>query len=568
MRNVLFGLVTFTLASIPAFGQQAPARPKLAVLVVFDQMRGDYLERWRELFVPDGFRRLQTEGAWFSNCHYPYAMTATGPGHASILSGCSGETHGIVANNWYDRKEAGPVYCASFPRYERVPPLPQVTEPETKAADKKSDEEKTPKGFGAPVRMLAPTLGDVVKEATHGQGKVFGLSLKDRSAILPAGKHPNGCYWFDRGRFCTSTYYGERLPRWVAQFNDEHSFDRWYGKTWDRLRADVDYSQYSGPDQMPGEGKGANQGITFPHPMGTAKKLGSEYYSALANSPFGNELLLELAFHAIEAEKLGQRDAIDLLTVSFSSNDLIGHCWGPDSQEVMDVTLRSDLLMRDLLKFLDAKVGKGRYVLAVTADHGVCPVPEVAKIHGLPGDRIAPLGVLSQAEQHLREAFGKPTEQKTRWIEYSNEAGIYLNRRLIAARGLQLDAVAKELVKWLDSQPQIQAAYSQQDLTMGTPRDAIERRVRKSFMADRSGDVIAIPKLYHLLTSQKTGTTHGTPHPYDTHVPLIAFGRGIKGGKRVDAVTPQAAAAILARALGVAPPAKAEAPVPSGLFED
>lgn len=569
MRNLFLGVLAFFLAAIPSFAEEPP-KPKLAVLVVFDQMRGDYLERWRELFVADGFRRLQTEGAWFSNCHYPYAMTATGPGHASLLSGCSGETHGIVANNWYDRNEANPVYCAGFPRYERVPPLPKKTEPEPKKTEAKKDaeEEKKPKGFGAPVRMLAPTLGDVVKEATHGQGKVFGLSLKDRSAILPAGKHPNGCYWFDKGRFCTSTYYGERLHPWVAKFNEEHSFDRWYGKTWERLRSDLDYLQYSGRDQMPGEGKGANQGVTFPHPMGTAKKLGSEYYSALANSPFGNEMLLELAFHAIEEEKLGQRDTTDLLTISFSSNDSIGHCWGPDSQEVMDVTLRSDLLMRDLIKFLDAKVGKGHYCLAISADHGVCPVPEVARVHGLPGARVAPLGLLSQADAHLRDVFGKPGDQKTRWIEYANEAGIYLNRRLIAARGLNLDDVAKELVKWLDTQPPIEAAYSQQDLKTESPRDAIERRVRKSFRADRSGDVIVVPKPYHMLLSQKTGTTHGTPHFYDTHVPLIAFGPGIKGGKRVDAVTPQAIAAILARCLGMAPPAKAEAPVPSGLFAD
>jgi hypothetical protein len=234
----------------------------------------------------------------------------------------------------------------------------------------------------------------------------------------------------------------------------------------------------------------------------------------------------------------------------------------------MDVTLRSDLLMRDLLKFLDAKVGKGHYCLAISADHGVCPVPEVARVHGLPGARVAPLGLLSQADAHLRDVFGKPGDQKTRWIEYANEAGIYLNRRLIAARGLNLDDVAKELVKWLDTQPPIEAAYSQKDLKTESPRDAIERRVRKSFRADRSGDVIVVPKLYQMLLSQKTGTTHGTPHPYDTHVPLIAFGPGIKGGKRVDAVTPQTIAAILARCLGMAPPAKAEAPVPSGLFAE
>src|SRR5207248_1588594 len=192
-----------------------PAKPKLAVLVVFDQMRGDYLMKWKDLFGPDGFRRLQIEGAWFTNCHYPYAMTATGPGHASILSGCSSDRHGIVANGWYDRKDAAPVNCATSPRYERIPPKPAaVADP---ADEKKDDEgEKKHKGVGALVWMLAQTLGDVNKEATDGKGKVFGLSLKDRSALLPAGSKPDGCYWFDKGLFVTSTYYRDRLHPWVA----------------------------------------------------------------------------------------------------------------------------------------------------------------------------------------------------------------------------------------------------------------------------------------------------------------------------------------------------------------
>ncbi len=566
MRKILIAAVVVALSSIPAAAQETP-KPQLAVLVVFDQMRADYLERWRELFVSDGFRRLQFEGAWFSNCDYPYAMTATGPGHASVLSGCSPDVHGIVANNWYDRKAAASVYCASSPRYERVPPLPKKIEPNsTTREESNAATEKKPKGFGAPERMLAPTLGDVVKDATHGRGKVIALSLKDRSAVLPAGKHPDGCFWFDKGQFCTSTYYSDHLPAWVAKFNAERSYDRWFGKTWERLRSDVDYSQYSGPDQMSGEGKGSNQGVTFPHPMGKTTKLGSEYYAALANSPYGNNVLLDLAFRAIEAEKLGRRDAVDLLVISFSSNDLIGHCWGPDSQEVMDVTLRSDLIVRDLLKFLDSEVGKGRYALGVTADHGVCPVPEVARIEGLPGERITPLGMIGQAEQYLRKIFDKKAGLKSRWIESAGEGGIYLNRRLIAARSLNLDDVAKELAKWLASRPAIQSAYTQRDLLTAWPGDAIQNRVRKSFRADRNGDVIAIPKPYRLISSVKYGTTHGTPHPYDTHVPLLAFGPGICPGKKLQAVTPQAIAAILAHAIGVPAPEKAEAQVPSGLF--
>src|SRR5262249_23628174 len=273
--------------------------PKLVVLVVFDQMRGDYLERWHDLFVVDGFRRLETEGTWFANCHYPYAVTQTGPGHASLLSGCSPDRHGIVSNSWYDRQQAAAVYCATSSRYERVPPAPR-SEPDM-AEEKKLGEKKdriefepVPTGFGAPVHMLAPTLGDVLKEATHGQGKVFGLSLKDRSTILPAGKKPDGCYWFDKGQFVTSTYYRDRLHPWVGQLNEERVADQWFGQVWTKLRPDLNYTIYSGPDDVAGEGLGAGsiQGRVFPHPMNGKKPIGKEYYDALAMSPFGNELLL------------------------------------------------------------------------------------------------------------------------------------------------------------------------------------------------------------------------------------------------------------------------------------
>jgi predicted AlkP superfamily pyrophosphatase or phosphodiesterase len=573
-------LVLFLILIAPAVLDAEPPgpKPKLAVLVVFDQMRGDYLERWNELFVAEGFRRLETEGAWFTNCHYPYAMTATGPGHASLLTGCSPDRHGIVANNWYDRASAAAVYCASSPRYERVPPLPKADE--AKGSDKKSEETKSdiqydpkPRGFGAPLHLLVPTLGDVLKEATQGQGKVFGLSLKDRSAILPCGRKPDGCYWFDQGQLVTSTYYGGRLHPWVSRFNEEKFADQWQGKSWDRLRPELDYAKHSGADDVEGEGPGAGkfQGRIFPHPMNgkVVKPLAKEYYDAVAMSPYGNELLLELAKRAVVEERLGQRDVPDLLVISFSSNDLIGHNWGPDSQEVLDVTLRSDLIIRDLLSFLDRQLGKSNYVLAVSADHGVCPLPEVARQSGNPGARLAPLGMLGAAQQRLQEIFARDSDEPARWIETANEGGIYLNRRLIESRGLAVEEVAREFARWLAYQPGIHGAYTAARLRSDssiTAEDAIGRRVKKSFMPDRSGDVLFVVKPYTLVWLQKTGTSHGSPHPYDTHVPLLIFGPGVVGGKRGDPVTPQSVAAILAQSLGVAQPANSEAPVPAGLF--
>ena len=218
----------------------------------------------------------------------------------------------------------------------------------------------------------------MLKRTTNGKGKVFGLSLKDRAAILPTGKRPDGAYWFS-GQFVTSTYYTDTLPKWVENFNNSHVADRWFGKDWIRARPGLNYAQFSGPDDVASESNVSGLGITFPHHMtGGKAKLQKEYYDALAASPMGNELLLTFAKRCIAEESLGQDDVPDLLVISFSSNDLIGHTFGPDSQEVLDVTLRSDEVVGDLLDYLDKVVGNGHYSVCISADHGVGSMPEVA----------------------------------------------------------------------------------------------------------------------------------------------------------------------------------------------
>jgi hypothetical protein len=534
-------------------------RPALAVLVVFDQMRGDYLTRWEGQFGEGGFRRLGRDGAWFQDCHYPYALTVTGPGHASIATGCSPMKHGIVANDWYDRAAGQSVYCVGTDRYERVPPGPAAA----------SDAPGKPPRGSSPDRLLSPTLGDALKDATSGAARVVALSFKDRAAVLPGGRRADACYWLDTntGTFVTSTYYADQVNPWVTAFNHARPADRWFGHTWERLRPDLDYAAYSGPDDVPGEGTGAAQGRTFPHPLtGGATRPGSKYYAALYNSPFGNNLLLDLVKRAIDGEHLGRHDAPDLLCVSFSCNDPVGHCWGPDSQEVMDVTLRSDRIVRDLLAYLDARVGKGRYVLALTADHGVCPLPEVSQAQGKEAARVAPEQLTRRAEEALDASFGA-NPGKARWLAATPYPWIYLNQDVLRRRGLQSSGVEEAMAGWLKEQPGIQSAITRGQLLRGVPsEDASGQAVRRSFRPERSGDVFVLLKPYHLLTGALTGTTHGTPHPYDTHVPLLVYGPGIRPGVRRDAVTPQAAAAILAHALEIPPPADAEAPVPEDLF--
>jgi len=557
----IFSLSCHRPMKVVAVDPQFRDRPRLAVLVIFDQLRGDYLERWESLFGEDGFHRLQHDGAWFQNCHYPYAHTVTGCGHASVLTGCSPATHGIVGNEWYDRAAGEVVNCVVSERYQRVPPTPAAAKKTTAKED--SLGEKRTKGHGAPDRLLAPTLGDALKAATGGRSRIVSLSFKDRSAILPAGRQPDACYWSaEGGKFVTSTYYRERLHPWVEKFNAGKPADRWRDMTWDKLRPDLDYERYSGPDDVAGEGKGAMQGRTFPHPMGSLL-----YYQALYNSPFGNELLLDLVKKAIDAEHLGHGPVPDLLCVSFSCNDPIGHIWGPDSQEVLDVTLRSDLIVKELMAHLDARVGKDRYILALTADHGVCPLPEVSRAKGKDAGRVSPSVLRREAEAFLDETFSKG--EKTRWIENSSEPWFYLRRDVLQGRGLKQSDVEEALAGWLKKQPGIQTAYTRTQLLGELPADdALGQSVRLSFHPDRCGDVAIILKPYYLFTSALLATSHSSSHSYDTHVPLLVHGPGVQKGIRKDPVTPQATAAILAQALGIKPPARSEAPVPDGLFNE
>lgn len=543
-----------------------PEKPRLAVLVMFDQLRGDFLSRWADLYAADGFRRLQTEGAWYRNCHYPYSNTVTAAGHASILTGCSPAEHGILGNEWYDRTSGSMISCVHTGVYERVPPL-MPTDPIVQT-------KKTAEVYNvSPKLLLVDGLGDALIQATSGKGRIVALSHKDRSAILPVGRtHEAACYWFDQenGQFITSSYYRDRIHSWVAEFNRSRKVDSWFSTPWTHLRSDLDYDRYSGPDDVSAEGKGFAQGRTFPHPMnGGTDRPGKPYYQALYSSPFGNEMLLELAERAIVSEKLGTRDIPDLLCLSFSSNDAIGHCWGPDSHEVLDVTLRSDLIIRKLLACLDANVGRGKYVLLLTADHGVCPLPELSRAKGIEAARVPAEILGSWAEAHLDEVFGK-SDSKSRWIEAKQDLSIYLNQRLLKGRNIPSSRVEAVLTQWLHKQSGVQAVYTRTELMNGLrPDDALGKQVAISFHPQRSGDLFVVLKPYHLLVSPLAlSTTHGSPHSYDTHVPCLVIGPGLRSGVHDEAITPQAACAILAHALGIKPPAACRAGLPSGLFAE
>ena len=586
-----------TLVAAPVYAE--PEKPKLVVLVVFDQMRGDYVDKWGSLFGPDGFARMKRDGAWFDNCHYPYGITLTGAGHASMLTGCSPDVHGIIGNTWYDRKSGATVNCAESDRYIRIPPLPKdlpkdevrddvkaAEEAERKAKEAKNPpapakppaktpEKQKPKPYGTPGLLLVPTFGDALKAATDGKGRVIGLSFKARSAILPVGAKADGAYYLDNtdGMIITSSFFRDAVPAWVADFNKQRIADRWFSRDWVLSRADVDYPRFSGPDKVFGEGKGKRQGIVFPHPTdGGLKRVGTAYYEALYNSPYGNEFLLELVKAAVVAERLGQDDTPDLLTVSFSSNDAVGHTWGPDSQEVLDTTLRSDRMMADFLAFLDTTVGKGKYVVCLTADHGICPLPEVSESEGLDAKRVPMDRYLKAAEAELRTVYQKVGKaSKTKWIENKTSPWLYLNHKAIRGKNLDPADVAKTLAAYLAKQDGVLRTFTRAELEGEFDRyDMIGRRMKKSYHPDRSGDIAVVLKPYYLEYDGEypTGTTHGSPHAYDTHVPLFVFGANVKPGVRKEEVPPALIAAIFAKAMGIAPPKTAEYPCPAELFAE
>jgi predicted AlkP superfamily pyrophosphatase or phosphodiesterase len=579
MRHLLVALV----AILPSFVfAEEPPKPKLVVVLVFDQMRGDYLARWQPLFREDGFKRLQTQGAWFTDCHYPYASTMTGPGHASILSGTGPYKHGIITNEWYDRQSGEMVNCASSDRYQFVPAL-KANAPAEDDKPKTTTTASTaskPKTVGNPDKLMCETVADVLKAKT--KGRAFGLSLKDRGALLPMGHNPDGGYWFV-GQFLTSTYYRDSVPHWVSDFNKNGLAESYFGKDWVHFRNDIDYDKWAGPDDAPGEGKGVLQGGQFPHPTtGGVKSAIGKYYDAVATSPYGNELLLAFAKVCIDTEKLGQKESADLLTISFSANDLIGHSYGPDSHEVLDVTLRCDTIVADLLKHLDDKVGAGKYAVLVSADHGICPLPELSAKQGKDAKRISALGLIAGAEKHLRDTFGEPepvkpgeaSKMKARWIEGIAPPHIYLNHRLIAAKKLTVNEVTDTLAAYLRKQDGILNVYTAEKLTSPVePKESdILTMVRKSFYPARSGDVYVVLKPLYLIGTTTTverlatGTTHGSPHEYDTHVALIAYGPGVPGGSRSEKVTPLHMATIASWFLDIPKPKDAEYELPKSLL--
>jgi len=478
--------------------------PKLVIGIVVDQMRYDYLTRFESKFSNNGFMRLISEGYNCKNHHFNYVPTYTGPGHASVFTGTSPMNHGIISNYWYDKFTDKSVYCASDASVSAV----GVT----------TEKEKM-----SPRRMKTTTVADQLKLHTQNRSKVIGISLKDRGAILPAGHSANVAYWFrgkEDGKFITSTYYSNELPKWVNEFNVNVSS---YLKTWETTLPINEYTE-SGRDNTSFEEpfKGKELPI-FPYNL---KELAKENggYDILKATPFGNEMTTDFAIAAIKNEAMGVDNITDFLTVSYSSTDYVGHQFGVNSIEVEDTYIRLDKDLEKLFGYLDKQVGKGKYTIFLTADHGAVNVPNYLKAQGIPAGYFDK----KEFETKVKEALLRKFEYDGLVKKISNSQ-IFLDRELIRSYNLDLIDIEEFLAQEIVLYKHIDKAYSAKTLSTTQFVTGVGELVQNGFHQKHSGDVIFVLEPAVISYPEK-GSTHGSSFSYDTHVPLLFYGAGIKKG--------------------------------------
>jgi hypothetical protein len=560
VRSWTRALVLCAAALLPATVAPA-APPRLVVVVVIDQFPREYLDRFAPLFGPDGFRRLLDAGADFTQCHHEHFLTATAPGHAVMLTGAYPVQNGIVGNYWYARA-AGHVRSSVDD-----PGFPLISGAEAPGADAK--------GGVSPLALAVPTVGDGLRAATGMRARVVSVAIKDRGAVLLGGWRPNGVYFYAPRtcRFATSTYYAPHLPQWAAAFNAAEPCAPYLGQAWMRLRAEADYARFAEPDDAPYEGDVYGLGRTFPHPVrewvdekaeGAARD--KDRYAAVVGTPFGNALLWRFAQAAVVGEQLGADDVPDLLTISFSSNDYVGHTFGPHSQEVLDITLRTDALLAELFAFFDARVGRGRWWLALTSDHGVAPVPEYLERNGMlpPRDdhyRYRTAAARAAVEATLLRRFFGGARPKDfpgffeSW-EVATDPFVYVNTHALAhLKGAStfdalLDAIADEI----ERVPGVAHVYRRHERAgLAASHDAFAQRAVRAWHPANGGDLL-IQLAPHWLTGEPPNVTnHRTPYRYDTHVPMLLYGAGVRRGHFHRPVAVVDLASTVARVLGVAP---------------
>ncbi|MBI5085042.1 MAG: alkaline phosphatase family protein [Acidobacteria bacterium] len=439
----------------------ASQRPKLVVMIVVDQFRYDYLTRFRSEFS-GGLKRLLDRGAVFTNAHYEHSPTVTAVGHSIVLSGAMPSSSGIVGNEWLDRATGKQVTSVTDDNVALLG-----------LAGKKGS---------SPTRLLVSTVGDELKMSGRAPAKVVGVSIKDRSAIMPAGRMADGAYWFDKpsGRFVSSTWYFKQFPEWAAKFNDRKIVEK--------------FKDSAGFDKT-AEGKA------------------------------GNDIVELFAEAAIEGENLGGNGGTDLLSMSFSANDTVGHAKGPDSAEVHEITLHTDKVLARFFDFVDKRVGLSNALFVLTADHGVAPVPELMQSRRMPGGRMSDTVVFDAITKALNDRYGE-----AKWIVGKSGPSPYFDHKLIADSKLDLEEVQQTAAQAARNVPHIARVFTREELRRGLAlNDRIGQRVQNGFFYPRASDLVIIPEPYWLF--EKSGTSHGTPWNYDSHVPIVFLGAQVKPGR-------------------------------------
>ncbi|PKA97340.1 putative AlkP superfamily pyrophosphatase or phosphodiesterase [Flavobacteriaceae bacterium MAR_2009_75] len=501
--------------------------PKLVVGIVVDQMRYDYLTRFWNHYGNDGFKRLVEEGFNCKNNHYNYAPTSTGPGHASVYTGTTPATHGIIGNNWYDKVSDTSVYCASDDSYTSVGT-------------------STDAGQMSPHRITVTTITDELRLHTQMRGKTIAIALKDRGAVLPGGHTANAAYWFDAGKWITSSYYMNQLPKWVQGLNSSNELAK-YKKPWDTLKKMKDYVE-SGTDNNNYEGlfEGETSPV-FPHDLPKLWDKNGEY-NLLKATPFGNSLTTDFAIEAVDNENLGADAITDFLAVSYSSTDYVGHKYGVNSKEVQDTYLRLDEDLARLFKELDNKVGKNEYTVFLTADHAAIEVPAYLKDQKIPADYLEWNEMDTEFNQFLEFTFGTTDIIK----EFSNYQ-YFLDHDVIKNLELNTQEVQEIIAKELMNYKGVDRTYTAYQMWQNNYTHGIPYILQNGYNQKRSGDVLVVLKP-GTISYSKTGSTHGSPQIYDTHVPFLLYGKGVKKGSTIERTEIADIAPTLAVLLGISFP--------------
>jgi len=508
-------------------GQQPPSRPKLVLVLSIDQMRFDYLTRFAPLYK-GGLRTLAERGAVFSHASYRHAAAETGPGHSVLLSGRHPSHSGIVANEWWD---------------------PYLK----KAVNVVDDPIQLPLGgegrSASPANALGFTVGDALK-LKNPQSRTVGVSLKDRSAILMAGRRADAAYWYESagGHFITSTYYMSQALPWLMKWNSQRLTDQYAGKAWTRLLADEElYEKYAGADAI--EGEWDRKDIRFPHAI-RGKPPELRYYEDFRRTPFADEVTLSVALEAMKAHQLGQDDHTDIFAVGFSATDVIGHTYGADSQEVMDQLLRLDLVLAKLFKEIDDTVGLKNTVVVLSSDHGSLPLVENLQRAGINARRASP----KVLENAVQQAFAQRFPGVNGLIAYF-ATDIYLDLEVISRHKLDRTAVEETAISALMSTGLVEKVYTHSDLmSVADSADPYLTLFQNAFFQPRSPHLNVLVKKYVYLNSQVGGTGHGTAHEYDRHIPIVFMGEGIKPGTYETECGPEDIAPTIAHVLGLTYP--------------